>query len=140
MAAWVLLTFFICLHNLLSSMHSIITYYKDYRCLKNVITQIDSKNELLLLSASFTGKFGLVFVLTLENALSQRFHFEANRKSIGSFKKQYQGFSKGPPFERSACFYVTISRNFERFQYLDFEIDFLEKENLFQKTGVLFFS
>ena len=30
----------------------------------------DSKNEWLLLSASFTGKFELVFVLTKENALS----------------------------------------------------------------------
>ena len=32
--------------------------------------QIDSKNEWLLLQASFTAKFGLVFVLTLENAFS----------------------------------------------------------------------
>ena len=33
-------------------------------------------------SASFTTKFGLVFVLKLENA----FHFKTNRKSIGSSK------------------------------------------------------
>ena len=32
-------------------------------------SQIDSKNEWLLLSASFTAKFGLVLVLTRENAL-----------------------------------------------------------------------
>ena len=32
-------------------------------------SQIDSKNEWLLLSASFTAKFGLVLVLTQENAL-----------------------------------------------------------------------
>ena len=32
-------------------------------------SQTDSKNEWLLLSASFTIKFGLVFVLTRENAL-----------------------------------------------------------------------
>ena len=37
---------------------------------KNVIHQIDSKNESLLLPAGFTAKFGLVFVLTLENAFS----------------------------------------------------------------------
>ena len=36
--------------------------------LKNVIHQIDNNNEWLLPSASFTAKFGLVFVLTLENA------------------------------------------------------------------------
>ena len=44
--------------------------YKEYRCLENVIHQIYSKNEWLLLPASFTAKFGLVFVLTLENAFS----------------------------------------------------------------------
>ena len=37
---------------------------------ENVILQIDSENEWLLLSASFTAKFGLVFVLTLENTFS----------------------------------------------------------------------
>ena len=62
---------------------------KEYRCLKNVIHQIDSKNEWLLLSESFTAEFGLVFVLTLESAFSWRFHFKANRKSIGFSKKRY---------------------------------------------------
>ena len=46
------------------------TFHYQYRCLKNVIHQIDSKNGWLLLSARFTAKFGLVFVLTLENAYS----------------------------------------------------------------------
>ena len=45
-------------------------FHYQYRWLKNVIHQIDSKNGWLLLSASFTAKFGLVFVLTLENAFS----------------------------------------------------------------------
>ena len=40
---------------------------KDSKCSKNMIHQIDSKNEWLLLSAGITVKFGLVFVLTLEN-------------------------------------------------------------------------
>ena len=46
------------------------TFHYQYRCVKNVIHQIDSKNGWLLLLASFTAKFGLVCVLTLENALS----------------------------------------------------------------------
>ena len=33
---------------------------------------------------------------------------------------------------------MAISGNFERFQYFNFEIDFLENENLFQKTGAQF--
>ena len=45
----------------------------SYRCLKNVIHQIDSKNEWLLLSVTFTVKFELVFVLTLVNAFSRVF-------------------------------------------------------------------
>ena len=46
------------------------TFHCQYRCLKNVIHRIRSKNGWLFLSASFTAKFGLVFVLTLENAFS----------------------------------------------------------------------
>ena len=42
----------------------------SYRCLKNVIYQIDSKNEWLLLSVTFTAKLELVFVLTFENDFS----------------------------------------------------------------------
>ena len=33
---------------------------------------------------------------------------------------------------------MTISEKFECFQYFNFETDFLENENLFQKTGVRF--
>ena len=72
--------------NQLSSTHSIITNL-EYRCWKNVIHQIGSKSEWLLLSASVTTEFGLAFVLTLENAFSYWFCLKANRKSTGSFKK-----------------------------------------------------
>ena len=50
-------------------------------------------------------------------------------------KNGARDFQNSPPFERLACFYVTISGSFERFQYFHFETDFLENENLFQKTG-----
>ena len=46
------------------------TFHYQYRCLKNVIHQIDNKNGGLLLSAIFMAKFELAFVLTLENAFS----------------------------------------------------------------------
>ena len=49
-------------------------------------------------------------------------------------------FQNRPPFERLACFYVTISESFKRFQHFNFETNFLENENLFQKTGEPFFS
>ena len=85
MAGWLLLIPLTCLHKLVSLIiHSIFSYYK-YRCLKHMIHQIDSKNEWLLLPASL----GLVFVLILGNAFSERFYFKANRNSIGSSKKRY---------------------------------------------------
>ena len=45
-------------------------------------------------------------------------------------------FQSRPPFERSTCFYRTISGNFERFQYFNFETDFQEKQKRFQKPRV----
>ena len=61
MAAWLLLTLFISVHNQLSSTHSTITYQK-VQMFEKEIHQIDSQNDWLLLSAGFTVKFGLVFV------------------------------------------------------------------------------
>ena len=72
MAAWLLLIFLICLHNQLRSIHSI-PRIKEYRCLKNVIHHIDSKNERSLLSASFTAKLELPFVLTPESVFFRGF-------------------------------------------------------------------
>ena len=66
---------------------------KEYRQMKNVTHQID-RNEWLLLqsfsiSARFTAKFELVFVLTQENAFSWWFHFKVGRKSIGIFTRDF---------------------------------------------------
>ena len=80
---------------------------------------------MIALFSNFAAKFGLVFVLTLENAFSQRFHFKTNRKRIDFSKNGTRDFQNSPPFEKSACFYVTIGGNFERFQYFNFETDFL---------------
>ena len=67
--------------------------------------------------------------------------FKANRKSIGSSKKNdTKDFQNSPPFERPARFHVALSRNFKRFQYFNFVTGFLENENLFQKIRVKFFS
>ena len=62
---WLLQRFFICLHNQLSSFDSIIVQMSEKR-----VHQIDSKNEWLLLSVTFTAKLELIFVLTFENAFS----------------------------------------------------------------------
>ena len=135
MAAWLHLTFFSYVYT--------IKFYTFYYNVKSTDVwkkgSSNSKNEWLLSSASFTAKLELVFVLTLENAFSWRFHFKATRKSIFVLlKKDTREFQNSLPFERSVCFCVTISGHFEHFRY--FEIDFLENEILFQKPGVPFFS
>ena len=55
-------------------------------------------------------------------------------------KNGTRDFQNSPPFEGSACFYVTLGGNSKRFQYCNFKTNFLEKENVYQETGVAFFS
>ena len=55
-----------------------------------------TENERLLLSASFTAKFELVFVLARENTFLQRFCFKTNRKSMSSSIKLCCRLSKQP--------------------------------------------
>ena len=124
MAVWLILTVLICFHNQF----------------KNVIHQIDSKNEQLLLSAIFTVRFGLVFVLTFEKAFLRGFILKSTERAQVLLKNGTSGFLNSSPFEISACFYVTITENFEQFQYFNFEINFLKNANPFLKTGVPFFS
>ena len=98
-----------------------------------------TKNEQLLLSATFTAKFELVCVFTYDKALSQRFHFNIYRQSIEVlFKNGTKDFQNSPPLERSSCFYVTISGSFEHFQYFNLETYFLKNKRLSQKTGIPF--
>ena len=48
-------------------------------------------------------------------------------------KNDTRDFQNSLPFDRSECFYVTASENFEHFQYFNFEIHFLENENFLRK-------
>ena len=66
--SWLLPTFFICLHNQLSSFNSIIAQISQKR-----VHQIDRKNKLLLLSVTFTAILELAFVLTLKNSFHKVF-------------------------------------------------------------------
>ena len=91
------------------------------------------KNEWLLLSASFTVKFEMVFASRQGNVFSQIFHFNVNRKRIRSSEKGTRDFNNSFPFERSACFYVIISGNFQGFHYCNFEINFWKTKTFFEK-------
>ena len=58
--------------------------------------------------ASFSNFYSKVFT----KSFSYSFHFKTNRKSIGCSKNDTTDFQNSPPFERSACFYVTINESF----------------------------
>ena len=68
------------------------------------------------------------------------FIFKSTERGLVLLGNGTKEFQNNPPFERSGCFYVTFSENIEHFQYFNFETDFLENENFFQKTGAHFFS
>ena len=50
------------------------------------------------------------------------------------------GIFKVVPRLRDWYAFVTVSGNFDLFQYFNFETDFLENKKLFQKTVVPFFN
>ena len=60
--------------------------------------------------------------------------------SAGCSKNGTRDFQSRPPFKRSGCFYVTIAKNFERFQYFNIETNFLTNKKALQETGVSLFS
>ena len=75
-----------------------------------------TENERLLLSVSFTAKFKLVFVLTQESTFSQKCIINPTERAQVFLKNGARDLQNSHPFERSTCFYVTITENFERFQ------------------------
>ena len=85
----------------------------------------------VLLSGSFTAKFELVFVLTWKTLFLRGSILKPTERTEVFLKNGTRDFQNTLPFEKSACFYVAVSENFERFRFFNFEINFLEKENLF---------
>ena len=85
--------------------------------------------------ARSTGKFEIVFVLTQESAFSILKPTETAQVFLKSGSRDFQN---NPPFERWSCFYVKITENFERFQYFNFEINFLKNKTLFKKLEYRF--
>ena len=93
--------------------------------------------------ASFTNLYGKTRVgFCLKNSKTiflRVFILKPTEREYVLLKNCSRDFQNSPPFERSACFYRTISESFKRFQYFNFEMNFLENGNLFQKTAVPFF-
>ena len=101
-----------------------------------MIHQIESKNEWWLLSVTFAPKLELVFVHS-KTLFLRIFILKPTERAYVLLKNGTRDFQNSPPFERSACFYVSISESFKRFQYFNFETNFLENENLLQKLEYL---
>ena len=80
----------LCLHNQLKPYNSIVLQM----FLNKVSLQIDRKRMAASFDKFYCKVCELVFVLTQENAYSQRFHLKANRKSIGSSQNNTTDFEK----------------------------------------------
>ena len=82
----------------------------------------------------FYGKIWVGLCLNTEKRFfSEVSYFTVSRKSIDFSKNGTKDFQNSPPFKRSTCFYVAINGNFERFQYFNFETDFMETKTFFKK-------
>ena len=104
-----------------------------------MIHQIDSKNEWFLFSVTFTAKLELVFVLTSKTIFLRVFILKSTERAWILLKNDTRDFQKSFPFERSACFYVKVSKHLNSFKYFNFETNCTENENLLQETGVTVF-
>ena len=132
MAGWLLLIVLICLHNQLISILSInITDVWEMWFIKSTVKMNGCFfQQVLRQNFSFCLNTGKLFCRGLI----------PTERAWVFLKNGTRDFQINPPFERSACFYVTSSENFEHFQCFNFETDFLENQNFSQKTGVPFFS
>ena len=61
----------------------------------------------------------------------RRFILKPKERARVLLKNSARNFQNSPPFEKSACFYVTVGGNLECFQYFNFETVFLKNKNLF---------
>ena len=85
----------------------------------------------VLFSGRFAAKFELVFVLTWKTLFLRGSILKPTERTEAFLKSGMRDFQNSLPFEKSACFYVAVSENFERFRFFNFETNFLVKENLF---------
>ena len=63
----------------------------------------------------FYGKIWVSFCLNTGKHFFLEVSFSSQQKEHRSSKIGTTDFQNSPPFDRSACFYVTISENVERF-------------------------
>ena len=87
--------------------------------------------------APFSKFYGKIWVSFCLNT-GKRFFIEVSFSS--QQKEQRKVLLKNDTRDFQISSLWDISENFEHFQYFNFETDFLENENFFQKTGVPFFS
>ena len=113
-ALWLPLALFICLYNQLSSIHSIVTYQEV-----QMLEKGGSSNKKKMNDCSFQQVFYAV-------------SFQSQQKDLRFYKKIDTNVSQNrPTFERSGCFYVIITVNFECFHSFNLEANFLNNEILF---------
>ena len=135
MAAWLLLTFFISLHNQLSSVSSIITY--EYRCLKNFIHQLkmnDCSFQQVLLQ-----KLGWLLSWHWKTLFLIEVSFSSQRKEHRFFWKMVVGiFTIGLRFWDRHVFIWQSMKILSDFNTLTLKLNFLENKTFFKKLEYCF--
>ena len=139
MAGWLLLIFFVCLHNQSSSINSIMTV-KNRNVWKMRFIKLTVKMNGSSFQQVLWQNLGWFLSQHRKTLFLRNFILKPTATAQLLLKHCTMNFQNSSPFQRLTCFYVTINGNFERFQYFKFEEDFLENKNLFQKTGAPFFS
>ena len=123
---WLLLNFFACLHSLIIKFY---TFHCHVLKGTNVWTKVVHQIDKIWMVAPFN-HFYIKFWVGL--CLNTGKHFVLERAQV-FLKNSTRDFQNSPPFERLTWFYVTMTGNFDRFQYFNFEQYFLKTKNFFKK-------
>ena len=129
------LIFFICLRNQSYSIHSILTYQRVKIFEKDDNYSIGRKWTGLLFGRLCCKIFISFCFITEEHSFLEVSFLKTAERAL---KHSTRHFKNKSLVDRLACSYVSVTGNFGRFQYFNFEKNFLKNENFFQKTGVPF--
>ena len=104
------------------------TYFEIFHCL-------DKKG---LASSCTESGFPCEFCKHWKTLFLRSFILKAPERAQIFLKNGTRDFKNSSRFARQACFYVTISRNFERLQYLTLKQIFWKTKTFFKKLSAVF--
>ena len=132
--------FYKCLHYQLSSIYSI---FLDSNCISDIALPKLVKNQVGPISVLvWSGRFDQSRTTRgrPQNVMCRLGSLKPTERVQILLKHESRDFQNNLLLVRQTNFYATISGNFERLQYFNFETNFLKNEKIFQKTRIPFFN